>query len=189
MQIWTIGHSTRSEEELLALLRENKIKVLADVRQFPGSRRYPQFNAENLQASLARENIEYHHFLELGGRRKALEDSPNTAWRHPAFRGYADYMMTKNFQDGVARLVMLAREKRTAMMCAEAVWWKCHRGLISDFLKAEGWEVIHIMGAGKTEIHPFTSAARIIKGKLSYSAAESELEFSFAPINAKTSDR
>jgi uncharacterized protein (DUF488 family) len=179
IQIWTIGHSTRSLEDFSALLQENKIKALADVRQFPGSRRYPHFNSRNLSESLAREGIEYFHFLELGGRRKALADSPNTAWRHPAFRGYADYMMTENFRDGIARLLALAKQKNTAIMCAEAVWWKCHRGLISDFLKAHGHEVIHIMGAGKTEIHPFTSAAKIVDGKLSYAAAESETEFIF----------
>jgi uncharacterized protein (DUF488 family) len=179
IQIWTIGHSTRSLEEFIALLKENKIAVVADVRQFPGSRRYPHFGQEQLSESLAREGIEYVHFLELGGRRKARDDSPNTAWRHPAFRGYADYMMTDNFRDGIARLLALAKEKRTAVMCAEAVWWKCHRGLISDFLKAHGHEAVHILGANKTELHPFTSAARIVDGKLSYSAAESETEFSF----------
>jgi uncharacterized protein (DUF488 family) len=179
VQIWTIGHSTRSLEDFIALLKENKIKALADVRQFPGSRRYPHFGQAQLAESLTRAGIEYFHFLELGGRRKTTADSPNRAWRHPAFRGYADYMMTENFRSGIARLLALAKEKRTAIMCAEAVWWKCHRGLISDFLKAHGHEVIHIMGAGKTEIHPFTSAAKIVDGKLSYAAAETEAEFSF----------
>ena len=177
MQIWTIGHSTRSAEEFLKLLAENKIEALADVRQFPGSQRFPQFNAENLQASLARENILYFHFPELGGRRKTLKDSPNTAWRNAAFRGYADYMATENFKNGILRLLALARKKRTAIMCAEAVLWKCHRGLIADFLKVQGHEVIHILDAGKTQIHPFTSAAKILDGKLSYATAEKEFAF------------
>jgi len=177
IQIWTIGHSTRSLEEFIALLKENEIAALADVRQFPGSKRYPHFNSENLSKSLARECIEYFHFLALGGRRKVLQDSPNSAWRHPAFRGYADYMMTPQFHDGIARLLALAKSKRTAIMCAEAVWWRCHRSLISDFLKAHGHEVIHILGKGKTEIHPFTSAAKIVDGKLSYAANDPEFLF------------
>jgi uncharacterized protein (DUF488 family) len=178
-QIWTIGHSTRSIEEFISLLKENEIAALADVRQFPGSKRYPHFNSENLSKSLDYEGIECFHFLELGGRRKVLPNSPNTAWRHPAFRGYADYMMTENFRDGIARLLALAKSKRTTIMCAEAVWWRCHRSMISDYLKAHGHEVIHILSKGKTEIHPFTSAARIVDGKLTYAAAESEPEFLF----------
>ncbi|HEU6449535.1 MAG TPA: DUF488 domain-containing protein [Verrucomicrobiae bacterium] len=177
IQLWTIGHSTRSLEEFIALLAENKIAALADVRQFPGSRRVPQFNSENLSAALARQGIEYFHFVELGGRRKVLPDSPNIAWRHPAFRGYADYMMTPPFHNGISRLLELAKSKRTAIMCAEAVWWRCHRGLISDFLKAHGQEVIHILGKGKTESHPFTSAAKIVDGKLSYASGEPEFFF------------
>jgi uncharacterized protein (DUF488 family) len=176
-QIWTVGHSTRDAEEFLSLLTENKIGALADVRQFPGSRRFPQFNAENLKASLARVNIEYFHFPELGGRRKALENSPNIAWRNAAFRGYADYMASENFQKGILRLFELARKKRTAIMCAEAVWWQCHRSLIADFLKAQGREVIHILSAGKTQVHPFTSAAKIVDAKLSYATAEAEFSF------------
>lgn len=179
IQIWTIGHSTRPLEEFIALLKENEIAALADVRQFPGSKRYPHFNSENLAASLKREDIEYFHFLELGGRRKVLPDSPNTAWRHPAFRGYADYMMTENFRNGIERLLALAEKKRTAIMCAEAVWWRCHRSVISDYLKAHGHEVIHILSKDKTEIHPFASAARIMDGKLSYAATETETEFHF----------
>jgi uncharacterized protein (DUF488 family) len=170
IQIWTIGHSTRPPEEFIALLKENEIAALADVRQFPGSKRYPHFNSENLSKSLASQYIEYVHIVELGGRRKTLPDSPNTAWRHPAFRGYADYMMTADFCDGIARLLTLAKSKCTTIMCAEAVWWRCHRGMISDYLKAEGHEIIHILGKGKTEVHPFTSAAKIVNGKLSYAA-------------------
>jgi len=179
MQIWTIGHSTRPLEEFLALLAENRIASLADVRQFPGSRRYPHFNAERLSPALAAAGIEYVHFLELGGRRRPRPDSPNTAWRHEAFRGYADHMMTDAFRDGIARLLAAAAQKRTAIMCSEAVWWRCHRSLISDYLKAQGHEVIHILGPGKAEPHPFTSAARIVDGRLSYASAEAETGFLF----------
>jgi len=168
IQLWTVGHSTRESEELFKALRFFEIKVLADVRSFPGSRRYPQFNKEQLKISLAAGGIEYQHFPELGGRRGARSDSHNIAWRNKMFRGYADYMETEEFRAGIARLLDVARTRRTAIMCAEAVWWRCHRSLISDYLKAKGVEVTHIMTAGKTEPHPFTSAARIINGELSY---------------------
>jgi uncharacterized protein (DUF488 family) len=169
--LWTIGHSNRTLEQFLELLESQRIQLLADVRRFPGSRRLPHFNQENLSKSLADAGIEYVHFPELGGRRKALANSPNNAWRNEAFRGYADFMMTEEFRTGIYRLLELARNKRTAIMCAEALWWQCHRSLIADYLKASGHEVIHIMGANKTDEHPFTSAARIVDGKLSYGAA------------------
>ncbi len=173
IQIWTIGHSTRTFEEFLGLLKEHGIEAVADVRQFPGSRRYPQFNSENLLASLRRAGVGYVHFLELGGRRKVQPDSPNTAWRHPAFRGYADYMMTPPFRDGIERLLALAAGKRTAILCAEAVWWRCHRSMISDYLKVRGDDVIHILAPGKSQPHPMTSAAKIVDGRLSYTASAS----------------
>ncbi len=164
-RIWTIGHSTREIEVFLSLLEENGIKAVADVRMFPGSKPYPQFARESLGAA----GIRYQHFPELGGRRKANPDSKNTAWRNASFRGYADYMETEDFRKGVARLVDLAEESGpTAIMCAEAVWWRCHRSLISDYLKARGVEVIHILDEKKTEPHPFTSAATIVNGELSY---------------------
>ena len=153
----------------VSLLTENAIKVVADVRMYPGSKRYPQFNRENLAASLKDAGIRYEHFPELGGRRKPAADSRNTAWRNEAFRGYADYMETNEFGKGVKRLLDLAENiGPTAIMCAEAVWWRCHRSLISDFLKARGIEVRHILDHNKTELHPFTSAARIVNGELSY---------------------
>jgi len=168
-RIWTIGHSTREIEVFLSLLEENGIKAVADVRMFPGSKRYPQFGREALAKSLGAAGIRYQHFPELGGRRKANPDSKNTAWRNASFRGYADYMETEDFRKGVARLVDLAEESGpTAIMCAEAVWWRCHRSLISDYLKARGVEVIHILDEKKTEPHPFTSAATIVNGELSY---------------------
>ena len=171
MRIWTIGHSTRSIDDFVSLLEEHGIKLLADVRSLPGSKRYPQFNREALAESLNAHGIRYEHFPELGGRRKPNADSRNTAWRNASFRGYADYMETQQFPKGVERLLDLAREAGpTVIMCAEAVWWRCHRALISDYLKARGVEIVHILDANKTEPHPFTSAAHIVKGQLSYGA-------------------
>jgi len=172
VRIWTIGHSTRTIDGFLALLTSNEIRTLADVRRHPGSRRLPHFGKDALAHSLDELGIVYQHFPELGGRRRPRVDSPNTAWRNEAFRGYADYMMTDEFGAGIARLLDLARSTPTAVMCAEALWWQCHRGLIADDLKAGGLEVIHIVGPNKTEAHPFTSAARIVDGKLSYAAAD-----------------
>ncbi|MFL6568373.1 MAG: DUF488 family protein [Chthoniobacterales bacterium] len=165
-RIWTIGHSTRSIEEFIALLEENGIKLLADVRLLPGSKRYPHFNADALEHSLGERGIRYEHFRELGGRRKARADSRNTAWRNESFRGYADYMEKEEFRRGIERLESFGIP--TALMCAEAVWWRCHRALVSDYLKARGVDVIHILAPRKTEAHPFTSAARLVDGALSY---------------------
>ncbi len=169
MKIWTIGHSTRSIDVFISLLEENGIKLLTDVRSLPGSKRYPQFNKEALSESLSARGIRYEHFPELGGRRKSNPNSRNTAWRNASFRGYADYMETEQFQQGILRLLALAREAGpAAIMCAEAVWWRCHRSLISDYLKACDIEVMHILNANKIQPHPFTSAARIVDGNLSY---------------------
>ena len=171
MKLWTIGHSTRTIDVFIFLLEEHGVGLLADVRSLPGSRRYPQFNKEALADSLGKTGIRYEHFPELGGRRKAKPESKSTAWRNASFRGYADYMETEEFRKGVERLLDLAAGAGpTAIMCAEAVWWRCHRSLISDYLKARGIEVLHIMDAKKTEPHPYTSAARIVDGKLSYGA-------------------
>lgn len=172
-QICTIGHSTRKIDIFISLLEQNGIKLVADVRLLPGSKRYPQFNKEALGRSLKECGIRYEHFPELGGRRKAKADSRNTAWRNEAFRGYADHMETDEFRGGIQRLTDLAGETGpTAIMCAEAVWWRCHRSLISDYLKARGVEVIHIVDQSKTEPHPFTSAATVVDGTLSYRAQE-----------------
>ena len=168
LTLWTIGHSTRSAEELIALLRAQDIEALADVRRFPASRRHPQFNAGALQETLEVAGIVYAAFPDLGGRRPARKDSSNTAWRNESFRGYADYMETEDFRAALERLLELARAMRTAIMCAEALWWQCHRGLIADALKAQGACVLHIGGTGKVEEHPYTSAARIVDGRLSY---------------------
>ena len=171
VRIWTIGHSTRTIDVFISLLEEHGVKSLADVRSLPGSKRYPQFNKEALADSLGKAEIRYEHFPELGGRRKAKPESKNSVWRNASFRGYADYMETDEFHQGVMRLLDLAADVGpTAIMCAEAVWWRCHRSLISDYVKARGIEVMHILDANKTEPHPYTSAARIVDGKLSYGA-------------------
>jgi uncharacterized protein (DUF488 family) len=171
-RIWTIGHSTRTIDQFAELLTQHAIAVLADVRLLPGSKRYPHFNQDALARSLGEHGIRYEHFRELGGRRKPRPDSTNTAWRNDAFRGYADYMESDAFRAGIDRLVAVAAETGpAALMCAEAVWWRCHRALVSDYLKARGVEVLHILAPGKAESHPFTSAARIVDGALSYTSA------------------
>jgi uncharacterized protein (DUF488 family) len=168
MKIWTIGHSTRSEQEFVQMLMAHRIEVLVDVRTFPSSRRFPQFNRSELAESLAKSGIRYQHEPHLGGRRAPREDSHNTAWKNAMFRGYADHMETGEFEAGIKELLELARDKQVAVMCAEALWWKCHRSLIADYLKAAGHTVLHIVEEKKTEEHPFTSAARIVDGELSY---------------------
>lgn len=172
-QIWTIGHSTRPIEEFISALEANGIKLIADVRTLPGSKRYPQFNKVALEHSLGKHGICYEHFPELGGRRRARPDSRNSAWRNASFRGYADHMETEEFQHGIRRLLEAATVAGpTAITCAEAVWWRCHRSLISDFLKARGVAVTHILDARKTQSHPYTSAARIVEGGLSYASED-----------------
>jgi uncharacterized protein (DUF488 family) len=166
--IWTIGHSTRTFEELLEMLRSFKIQVVADIRSFPGSKKFPYFNKEILQNTFPENGVEYFHIKKLGGRRKVNRDSKNTAWRHIAFRGYADYMESPDFKEGIKELEKIALQKRTAFMCSEAVWWRCHRSMVSDYLKANGWKVMHIMATGKAEEHPYTGPARIVNGMLSY---------------------
>jgi len=168
ISVFTVGHSTRSEEEFIEILKAHGVQVLVDVRTFPGSRRYPQFNRAELSESLAKAGIEYRHEPRLGGRRAPRADSHNTAWRNPQFRGYADHMETEVFRKGVEDLLEVASEARVAVMCAEAVWWRCHRGVLADYLKAKGHTVIHILDEKKTEEHPFTPAARIVDGELSY---------------------
>ena len=167
-EIWTIGHSTHSLEEFIALLKSFRIEVVADVRSFPGSRKFPHFNKEALEDSLPKSDIQYVHLKQLGGRRKVSPDSKNTSWRHPAFRGYADFMETDTFHEGIKILEEIAIQKRTAYMCSEAVWWRCHRSMVSDFLKAKGWRVMHIMDINKSSEHPYTQPARILDGKLTY---------------------
>ncbi len=168
MTIWTIGHSNRSQEDFIDLLKRNGIARLVDIRKLPGSKKNPHFNGDNLARELSEAGIDYVWMPELGGLRKPHPDSHNTAWRNPSFRGYADYMETDAFQQAIERLIAMAKEKQIAIMCSEAVWWRCHRGLVSDYLKSTGVDVIHILGEGKTETHPYTPAAKIVDGKLSY---------------------
>lgn len=168
IHLWTIGHSTRSIDDFITLLSSEHITWLVDVRSFPSSKRLPHFNQRELSEALAAAGIQYLHLLDLGGRRPGRKDSHNTAWQNPGFRGYADYMETEPFRAGIDLLLEVARAQRTAIMCAEAVWWRCHRSLISDYLKAKGVVVTHILSATKIEPHPYTSAARIVDGELSY---------------------
>lgn len=172
--VYTIGHSTRELDEFVALLAENEIEMLVDVRSFPGSRKFPQFNKENLAEVLPEKGIEYKHIATLGGRRRVKKDSVNTVWRNKAFQGYADYMETEEFANGIRELLALAENDRTAIMCSEAVWWRCHRSMISDYLKAAVVKVLHIMDEGKLTEHPFTSAAKIVDGNLMYGPADED---------------
>jgi uncharacterized protein (DUF488 family) len=166
MEIWTIGHSSHDIDKFIAMLKANGIRLLVDVRKVPGSKLHPHFNKSALQFYLNQVVISYEHLSGLGGRRKTKPDSMNNNWRNESFRGYADYMETLSFKLSVKNLLALAKTP-TAIMCSEAVWWKCHRSLIADFLKASGHKVTHIMPA-KVEIHPYTSAAQIVEGKLCY---------------------
>jgi len=174
--IWTIGHSNRSFEEFAGLLEAHQITLLCDVRRYPGSKRYPHFSAEDLSKTLSLRNIGYVHLANLGGRREPQPASGNTAWRNKAFQGYADHMETPLFTSAIQTVTNAAMLHRAALMCAEALWWQCHRGLIADYLKSQGWEVIHILSSGKTQPHPFTSAARMVNGQLSYQASQASLD-------------
>ena len=156
--IWTIGHSTRSQEDFISCLKSFEIGVLVDVRRYPGSRKYPQFNPSALESYLPQAGIRYIQQPDLGGRRKPRPDSRNTQWRNESFRGYADYAETGEFSHALANLAATALKYRTAYMCSEAVWWRCHRAIISDYLKAGGWTVMHIMKENSAGEHPFTSA-------------------------------
>ncbi|MFV8270257.1 DUF488 family protein [Flavobacterium sp. GT2N3] len=166
--IYSIGHSTRSLDEFLNMLRSFDIKILADIRSLPGSRRFPQYNMENLKTSLEETGIQYIHLADLGGRRKVKKDSKNNRWNNDSFRGYADYMETEEFENAIVKLELIALEQPTAYMCAEAVWWRCHRSMVSDYLKAKGWAVLHIMATGKVQEHKYTSPARILDGNVFY---------------------
>lgn len=176
--IYTAGHSTRPVEELLDLLAGNGIARLVDVRRYPGSRRHPQYSREALAASLAGRGIGYRHEPDLGGRRTPRPDSPNTAWRVEAFRGYADYMASPEFARALGRLAAEGDDlpgRRTAILCAEAVPWRCHRRLIADALVARGIEVLHILGPGRLEAHPLSPDARVLPdGRLIYPAPGGE---------------
>ena len=170
-RIYTIGHSTRALHELIALLEENGVARLADIRRFPGSRRYPHFSREALAKSLPESGITYEHFEDLGGRRKPLGDSPNTGLRNEQFRAYADYMATEEFRSAVDRL--LDSDRTTAYMCAEAVPWRCHRNLLSDELVRRGIEVVHILGPHSQQRHEMSKDAKIEGDHVIYPARQS----------------
>ncbi|HLI50586.1 MAG TPA: DUF488 domain-containing protein [Thermomicrobiaceae bacterium] len=157
--IYTIGHSTHPIEEFLELLRQHGITLLADVRTVPRSRKNPQFNRETLPASLGDQGIEYRHLAALGGLRKTSKDSPNLGWRNASFRGYADYMQTQEFVEGLLALIDLANEQTVAIMCAESLPWRCHRWLVADALVVRGIDVEHIMSNGQLRKHALTSFA------------------------------
>lgn len=167
--VFTIGHSTRTEDELLALLVGAGVRTLADVRTFPGSRRYPHFNRGALSRWLPEAGVGYVHVPQLGGRRAPIAGSPNGGWSEPGFRGYADHMSSCEFATGLSRLEELARERPTAIMCAEAVWWRCHRRLIADALTVRGWRVEHLGVGVSSAIHELTAFAVVAHGtELSY---------------------
>jgi uncharacterized protein (DUF488 family) len=162
-RIYTIGHSTRALDELVSLLREHGVMRLADVRRYPGSRRHPHFSRESLEQTLP---IEYVHFEDLGGRRRPAKNSRNAAWENEQFRGYADYMCTPEFRAAVDRL--LDSDRATAVLCAEAVPWRCHRNLLSDDLVRRGIEVVHIIGPQSAQPHAMNPMARIVGDCVTY---------------------
>ena len=176
MLAFTVGHSTRSADELLELLREPGVTALADVRAFPSSRRHPQFNQAVMRDWLADAGIEYRHFPGLGGRRQPQPDSVNLGWREPAFQGYADHMATPEFQRSLAELEALARSRPTAIMCAEALWWRCHRRLIADALLVRDWQVVHLGVDPAHAIHQLPAWAVVgADGTLTYPPLQTTL--------------
>ena len=174
-RIWTIGHSTHELEAFVGRLRSAGIELIADVRTVPKSRRMPWFGGDALAQCLPATGIAYEHFGDLGGFRRPRRDSPNGGWRVEAFRGYADHMASPEFGDALARLEALARERRTAVMCAEAQWTRCHRRLISDALTTRDWEVRHIGSSGGEEIHALTPFAVVDGDRLTYPPEQASL--------------
>lgn len=175
LTVWTIGHSTRSREEFLALLAAQRIEAIADVRRFPGSRRYPWFAGETMAVDLPSAGIDYLWLPQLGGRRRVQPNSPNGGWRNASFQGYADHLHGAEFAEGLQLLLQLAARRRTALMCAEAVWWRCHRRLIADVLVERGIHVLHILDANHVQPHVLTESARMVDGRLVYPPKQQEL--------------
>jgi uncharacterized protein (DUF488 family) len=168
-RLYTVGHSTRPIEDLIETLQAHEIQTLVDIRAFPISRRLPQFNRESLENSLTGARVHYLWMKALGGYRKKIrDDSPHVALRNPSFRNYSDYMLTAEFENAMAELIALAEASRTTYMCAERVYFRCHRMLVSDWLVAHGHEVVHIDGRGPVKPHRLTAEARIIDGELIY---------------------
>ncbi|MGB3393482.1 MAG: DUF488 domain-containing protein [Stenotrophomonas sp.] len=173
--LWTIGHSTRGWEEFLALLATQRIEAIADVRRFPGSRRHPWFASETMAANLPASGVDYLWLPQLGGRRRVQPGSPNGGWRNAAFQGYADHLQSAEFADGLQRLLQLAERRRTALMCAEALWWRCHRRLIADVLSERGIAVLHILDAGHVQPHVLSESAQVVDGRLIYPPPQQDL--------------
>jgi uncharacterized protein (DUF488 family) len=173
--IWTIGHSTRSLEEFVCVLRAHTVEALVDVRRFAGSRRFPQFNEGALRDGLERAGIAYRWLPQLGGRRAPDPASVNTGWRHSAFRGYADHVASEEFEDGLVELLSIAGGLHTAVMCAEMLWWQCHRRLIADVLTTLDYEVLHIQTDKPADRHRLIDPARLVDGCLSYAADQGAL--------------
>lgn len=168
LSLWTLGHSTRPLDEFIGLLHAHQISLLVDVRTVPRSRYNPQFNTDTLARSLPDAKLKYRHLPELGGLRKPKNDSLNDGWRNASFRGYADYMQTDEFLKALDELMAGSRSQPTAIMCAEAVPWRCHRSLIADALVSRGWDIRHIMSHEKATTHSLTSFAHFEKGRLTY---------------------
>jgi len=166
--IWTIGHSTRTIDEFLGVLAAYDIELVADVRRYPGSRRVPQFGEAPLESSLAKRDIAYRWIPSLGGRRRSEPGSLNLGWRHPAFRAYADYIATEEFADGLFELLMLSGGLRTVVMCAEVLWWRCHRRIIADVLTSLGMTVVHIRDERNSSVYRLRAPARVVAGRLTY---------------------
>ncbi len=175
-EFFTIGHSTHPIEEFRALLEQHRIETVADIRRFPGSRKHPQFNQAEFAAALNAVGVQYHWLQSLGGRRgKAPEVSErNAGLRKDSFRNYADYMQTAEFRVGISELLAIAQQQRTATMCSEGLFWRCHRRLVSDYLLAQGYQVWNIMPAGKLEPHKLTAGAVVNAGSVSYPAADAD---------------
>lgn len=176
VEVHTIGHSTRTLDEFIGLLKAHCIEMLVDVRTVPRSRRVPQFDKGTLPQALTAAGISYAHMKGLGGWRHARKDSPNTGWRNESFRGYADYMLTAEFEAAITALIELAREKRVGIMCAEAVPWRCHRSLIADALTVRGVAVRHVTGADVADLHELTQFARVEGQSITYPAAAPSIE-------------
>jgi uncharacterized protein (DUF488 family) len=172
----TVGHSTHSADDFVALLRAARIQSLVDVRRFPSSRRHPHFNAAQLERALGAAGIDYLHLEALGGRRDPVPGSPNGGWRIRQFQGYADHMASPEFQEALARLIELSQERRCAVMCAEAQWWRCHRRLLSDALLVPGARVAHLDARGGSPPHELTDFAVVDAERLTYPPAQEELE-------------
>jgi uncharacterized protein (DUF488 family) len=166
--IFTVGHSTRSAEEFTTLMKAHGVEAVADVRTIPKSRRYPHFNADEMERWLPEAQVQYLPMKELGGLRKPNKDSINIGWKNESFRGYADYMLTESFERGLERLLDEARKRRVAVMCAEAVPWRCHRSLIGDALVARGWTVLDIMSRTAAKEHKLTSFAKVDGKRVTY---------------------